>query len=240
MPRLTRPLNKTAVRAANVDFYARHPEIKGKSITKYPKLEQEWRSLYIQHGGTEETKTPSTACKPSEVVQSCPAQAKGKSCGIEWQKQPGASDEDLTKAKQQWEDAKKRRLPDGSKPKTVKAMEAIENSDKKTIITIGGSGNSSEPNNWDDAKTPAKGSGSTIKFNPNKLGNLGDGVQRDPESSLAHEAYHSYEISEGKLTTVDMQKNAEVNATAAENEHRVSKGLDQRKKYGAWDVPQYK
>jgi len=177
--------------------------------------------------GAKKTETKPAACAGCEAA---------KASSVKWEKQPGATDEDMEKAKKMWEDAKKRRLPDGSKPKTVQAMEALEKSDKTTTIKVGPKGNSAAADNWDDAKDPTKGSGSTILFNPNKTGTLSDGVARDPESSLAHEATHSYHLSQGQF--VDRQTE-EVKTTGAENEHRAAKGIPQRQKYGAWDVPQY-
>ena len=177
------------------------------------------------------------ACKKTEnkpgATKGCEA---GKGGGVVWEKQEGATDEDLAKAKQQWEDAKKRRLPEGSKPKTVEAMEALENSDKTTTIKVGPEGNSASPDSRSDSQD-GTGSEGTIKYNPNKTGTYGDGVDRDPESSLAHEAYHTYEYTQG--SSGDTREKREVSAAAAENEHREAKGLPQRQKYGAWDIPQY-
>src|SRR5687768_16536496 len=96
---------------------------------------------------------PAANCPPGSTTP-CP-EKKG---GIKWEKQPGATDEDLKKAQQMWEDAKKRRLPDGSKPDTVKAMERAEASDKKTTIKVGPDGNSTPPDDWDGASDPKKGS----------------------------------------------------------------------------------
>ena len=177
-------------------------------------------------------KQPGTEAK--SPVADCPAPPTG---GITWEKQPGASDEDLEKAKQMWEDAKKRRLPDGSKPDTVNAMEALECSDKKTVIKVGPDGNYEVAENYDDGLDPTKGTNTTINFNPNKRGDLGDGIERDPESSLAHEAFHAYQDTQG--TTPPTRQGQEVGASSAENQHRKAKGLDQRKKYGNWDIPQF-
>lgn len=156
--------------------------------------------------------------------------------GIEWKKQPGATDEDLAKAKKLWDDAKARRNPDGTKPATVEAMEALEKSDKKTVIEVGPTGNNANPDSRPDSQDPTKGSGSTIKFNPDKKGKMSDGTERDPESSLAHEAYHAYEYTQG--TSAKTSEEREVAAAGVENEHRKAKGLPQRKKYGKWDIPQ--
>lgn len=157
--------------------------------------------------------------------------------GIEWHQQPGATDEDLVKAKKMWADAKSRRLPDGSKPATVAALEALECSAKKTMINVGPSGNGARPDSRADAGDPSKGSNANIDFNPDKTGNLEPGVDRDPESSLAHEAYHAYEYTQGTSGTTRQER--EVNATGAENWHRKAKGIPQRTKYGSWDIPQH-
>ncbi len=180
---------------------------------------------------SEAKKAPAAA--KGATAAACAAPAGG---GVVWKKQPGATDEDLERAKKMWEEGKKRRLADGTKPKTVEGMEALECSDKQTVIEVGPEGNSTDPGSWSDASDPKKGTGSTIKFNPDKKGNLSDGTPRDPESSLAHEAYHSYEMTQGTFPTT--QQGFETSATAAENEHRKAKGLDQRKKYGDWDIPQ--
>jgi hypothetical protein len=172
---------------------------------------------------------PAAAC-PAGSTGACP-----KTGGVKWEKQPGATDEDLRKAQQMWEDAKKRRLPDGSKPDTVKAMERIEASDKTTTIQVGPNGNTTD---WGAGGTdPTKGSDSTIQFDPNKAGTMSDGTQRDPESSLAHEAYHADEANRGVVGTD--QEAFETRAAAAENQQRVAKGLPQRQRYGSWPIPQY-
>lgn len=164
----------------------------------------------------------------------CPRCTPPPGGGIEWKKQPGATDKDLAKAKQLWASALSRRLPDGSKPPTVSAMESLECSGKKTTINVGPDGNNASPDNRADASDPKKGSNANINFNPNKEGDM-EGVKRDPESSLAHEAYHAYEYTQG--TSGKTRQEREVSATSAENWHRKAKKLPQRKKYGTWDVP---
>lgn len=178
------------------------------------------------------------SCNPSKPSD-CSSTATCESDSIIWEKQPGATDEDLKKAQQMWDDAKKRRLPDGSKPETVKAMEALESSDNKTTIKVGPNGNNANPDSWADAEDPTKGSDATINFNPDKKGTYGDGVERDPESSLAHEAYHAYEMTHG-LEDEDDAQGAETRAANAENQHRHAKGIEQRKKYGPWDLEESK
>jgi hypothetical protein len=166
-------------------------------------------------------------------VTPCPATG-----GIQWEKQPGATDEDLKRAQKMWEDAKTRRLPDGSKPDTVKAMEGLECSDKKTVIKVGPDGNYETPTNEADGMDPKKGTTGTINFNPDKTGDYSDGTPRDPESSLAHEAVHAYQDTQG--TTPPTREEQEVSAATAENQHRKAKGLPQRQKYGnQWDIPQF-
>lgn len=157
--------------------------------------------------------------------------------GIVWQKQPGATDADLAKAQQMWEDAKSRRNPDGSKPPTVLALEGLENSDKTTTIMVGPDGNYEQAENVADGMNPAKGTNTTIHFNPNKTADYNDGTPRDPESSQAHEAMHAWEDVQGITPATSEQQ--EVSAATAENQHRKAKGLPQRQKYGDWPLPQF-
>ncbi|MEZ5582694.1 MAG: M91 family zinc metallopeptidase [Candidatus Competibacteraceae bacterium] len=234
--------SKAAIKKADDDFYKNHPEFvkDGKRVPLsasdpgQAELRKEWMDSYIAHGGEyEETDTTKPKKKPADPVTPCP---KEKS-SIVWKKQPGATDEDLKKAQELWDLAKTRRLPDGSKPATVEAMEALEKSDKTTTIEVGPTGNSTGYASTDDASDPSKGSDATIKFNPNKKGAMSDGTERDPESSLAHEAVHAHQATEGKRPTT--RKDREQSASSAENEHRKAKGLPQRKQYGSWPVEQH-
>jgi RHS repeat-associated protein len=163
---------------------------------------------------------------------------------VEWKKGPGATDADVAKAKKQWEEAKKRRNKDGSKPKGVENMEDLEERKDKTItIVVGSKGNSYRPKGWKCAMDPKKGTDGTIFFDPNKKGKMSDGTERDPESSLVHEATHAKHGADGKIAkTADGKvdrKAEEVKTTGVENEHRKAKGIPQRKKYGSWKVPQH-
>lgn len=189
---------------------------------------KEAEAVAEEEASTEET--------PEEPCADCEATAEEES-SIVWEKQPGATDEDVELAKQMWEDALSRRLPDGSKPRTVLAMEALEQSDMTTTIRVGERGNSAGPASRSDSQTHGVGSPGTINFNPEKRGTYGDGVDRDPESSLAHEAYHVYEYTLGD--SHEEREGREVSASTVENEHRVAKGLPQRQRYGTWDIPQY-
>ena len=83
MGRLSRPLNSDAVKAADDEFYAKHPELvkEGKRIPlsatdpSQADLRKEWVELYKKHGGKEEedaSKPP--AKKPADPVQPCPLQ----------------------------------------------------------------------------------------------------------------------------------------------------------------------
>lgn len=53
--RAKRPLNKSAVKKANDELYAKHPELKGQPLSatdpKQAALRQEWMNLYVKHGG---------------------------------------------------------------------------------------------------------------------------------------------------------------------------------------------
>lgn len=83
MGRLSRPLNSDAVKAADDEFYAKHPELvkEGKRIPlsatdpSQAGLRQEWVELYKKHGGKEEDDTNKPpAKKPADPVQPCPLQ----------------------------------------------------------------------------------------------------------------------------------------------------------------------
>ncbi|GEM_PF-4046539 len=76
MTRLSRPLNKKAVRAADNEFYKKHPELikEGKRIplSKHQtSLQKEWRELYVKHGGKIEAPKKLPDKKPKDIVQAC-------------------------------------------------------------------------------------------------------------------------------------------------------------------------
>ncbi|MFN8660230.1 MAG: hypothetical protein U0105_28090, partial [Candidatus Obscuribacterales bacterium] len=84
MSRLKRPLNAEAVKKADDEFYANHPELvkDGKRIPlsasdpAQAALREEWVNLYKKHGGEEEGKKEEEkkppAKKPADPVQPCP------------------------------------------------------------------------------------------------------------------------------------------------------------------------
>ena len=172
------------------------------------------------------------------IVAGCPTVLIGESGGsVSFKLQAGGTPADMVAATNMWADALSRRNPDGSKPSTVLAMEALATSDKTTTINIGPNGNSARPDSRPDSQDPTQGSNATINFNPNKTGTYSDGVDRDPESSLAHEAVHAHEYTEGTSGTTRQER--EVSAGNAENEHRRAKGIPQRQSYGAWPLHQH-
>lgn len=80
MGRLSRPLNSDAVKAADDEFYAKHPELvkDGKRIPlsatdpSQADLRKEWVDLYKKHGGQEEDdKKKLPAKKPADPVVPC-------------------------------------------------------------------------------------------------------------------------------------------------------------------------
>ena len=79
MSRLARPLNRAAVRAANNEFYANHPELikngKRVPISSQSDLQKEWIKLYEKHGGKVEDNSKAHAKKPDDIVQRCPCQS---------------------------------------------------------------------------------------------------------------------------------------------------------------------
>jgi len=77
MTRLSRPLNKKAVRSADNKFYGNHPELvkDGKRVPlskDQTSLQNEWRQLYINHGGKIEPEKHLPDKKPKDVVHACP------------------------------------------------------------------------------------------------------------------------------------------------------------------------
>ena len=84
MGRLSRPLSKNAVRAADDAFYANHPEFikNGKRIPlsatdpRQADLRREWVELYKKHKGKVEDDPDVPPQKPDNPVQPCPVQEK--------------------------------------------------------------------------------------------------------------------------------------------------------------------
>lgn len=79
MARATRPLNKDAVKKADDEFYANHPELveDGKRVPlsatapSQKGLRSEWMQLYEKNGGEVEGRKPAKK-KPDDPVQPCP------------------------------------------------------------------------------------------------------------------------------------------------------------------------
>lgn len=80
MGRLSRPLNSDAIKAADDEFYAKHPEFvkDGKRIPlsdtdpSQAALRKEWVELYKKHGGKEEGDEKPPAKKPDNPAEPCP------------------------------------------------------------------------------------------------------------------------------------------------------------------------
>ena len=78
----SRPLDRGAVRAADDQFYANHPELieDGERIPLDPSdpaqadLRSEWMDLYIANGGQVEGETPTADKRPEDVTEPCPMQ----------------------------------------------------------------------------------------------------------------------------------------------------------------------
>jgi len=156
---------------------------------------------------------------------------------LQWVAQPGASEDSVKQAKQLWDKAITRRLPNGAKPEFVKRMEDVETNKSKNTVQIGSEGNAAAPSSRPDSSDPKKGSPGTVQFNPDKKGDM-QGVERNPESSLVHEvAGHVYEYNKGIAGS--SREEREKSATAVENEQRSTAGLPQREKYGDWPVKKF-
>ncbi|QFT55204.1 RHS repeat-associated core domain-containing protein [Microbulbifer sp. THAF38] len=160
------------------------------------------------------------------------AEAGGKE-GVTWSLQEGATSEDLAQAQKLWEAARCR------VGEATGLIIDLETSKLETIILIGDIGNSAAPSLPSGAVNPDIGSSGTIRFNPWKKGFLTGGIERSPEASLIHEAYHVYEFQQGSISRTDTRKLAEISATAFENRHRKVMNLPQRTHYGEWEVPTY-
>jgi hypothetical protein len=73
--RAKRPLNKAAVKKADAEFYAKHPELKGKPLSandpKQAALRREWMDLYVKHGGKVENSKGKSAKKCGGTTTGC-------------------------------------------------------------------------------------------------------------------------------------------------------------------------
>jgi len=74
--RAKRPLNKAAVKKADAEFYAKHPELKGKPLSatdpKQAALRREWMDLYVKHGGKIEDAKGKSKTPIKSPVLTCP------------------------------------------------------------------------------------------------------------------------------------------------------------------------
>lgn len=82
MSRLSRPLNHSAVSAADDEFYQRHPEFIQEDGTRVPlddndpaqaNLREEWRELYLANGGELEEPEPDDDNEVDQTSESCPS-----------------------------------------------------------------------------------------------------------------------------------------------------------------------
>ncbi len=79
MSRAKRPLNKSAVKKADAEFYAKHPELKGTSLSgrdpKQAALRKEWMELYEKSGGEIEklSRKPEKTC--TETTEKCSSES---------------------------------------------------------------------------------------------------------------------------------------------------------------------
>lgn len=81
MSDLPLPLNQEAVKAADDEFYSKHPELIGKNGERVPihptkaehtKERDEWIDLYKKHSGEREDASPKQIDPPDKVANSCP------------------------------------------------------------------------------------------------------------------------------------------------------------------------
>ena len=76
MSRAKRPLNKSAVKKADAEFHAKHPELKGKSLSgsdpKQAGLRKEWMALYKKNNGKIEKPSTKPPKPPKGTKTKCP------------------------------------------------------------------------------------------------------------------------------------------------------------------------
>ncbi len=79
MSRLSRPLSKNAVKKADAEFHAKHPELKGQPLSRtdpsQASLRREWVDLYKKHGGKVEPPKAGSK-KVGKATASCPPKKK--------------------------------------------------------------------------------------------------------------------------------------------------------------------
>ena len=79
MSRLSRPLSKNAVKKADAEFHAKHPELKGQPLSRtdpsQASLRREWVDLYKKHGGKVEPPKAGSK-KVGKATASCPSSKK--------------------------------------------------------------------------------------------------------------------------------------------------------------------
>lgn len=136
-------------------------------------------------------------------------------------------------------DALKETNSDGSKPVYVQRLEYILSSENEhdVDVVVGEYYVSMAPANNPVNAENGKGTGTTVYYNPNSNLEFSDGVKEDPASTLIHEtAGHAHNNAQGTATTSSDRKKEEQDATYVENTYRANHGLEQRKKFGEWDV----
>jgi len=241
MSRLSRPLNKEAIRAADNEFYDKHPELvkDGKRIPlskNQTSLQNEWRELYVKHGGKVEPEKHLPDKKPKDVVQACPLakSAPDAECyanGIQMQGSPEFRKN--TKAALD-------RL--NATPTGKSTLDSIGRSGKVVTIVETTDQNGYSKNFTDDANrkpdgTAGKGSDSTIAFNPSFTPN-----DLPNEVVLGHELIHAQHKASGvrETGTTSGTKNEELltvglppypESGMTENSLRDDLGLAKRTSY---------
>jgi RHS repeat-associated protein len=154
----------------------------------------------------------------------------------------GATQRDVDEAKRLWTEAKKVRLPDGSKPVAVNAMELLEKHGKGLDIVVNLNGTNLVTYENDLNSVNGTGSRSTMMFDPYDTSKMHDGVASNPMATLAHESIHSAYASIGQRK--ETMAGEEMRAIKYENQFRYGMGIEQRKSYSSfsgtkWDVKQY-
>ncbi|MCB1058302.1 MAG: hypothetical protein KDD11_22610 [Acidobacteria bacterium] len=128
-------------------------------------------------------------------------------------------------------------------------LEQLEMSSRDHVISENCGLGSSTPSNTGDSKSKdaggtGKGSGTSVKWDPDHAHTYKDGVDRNPCAALAHELSHAADADSGtrdpRPDPASGVKNTEIRATGEENQFRKAQKppLPPRTKYGCKDLPE--
>lgn len=193
-PRIRRPLDPAAVRAANEKLWADHPELGGRQLTMAPDdaaYREAWIAAYAEASGGPAAAPPSPEL--GAVVAPCPAATTyGSAIRLD-------GDEEFRRKTIAALDEIK------GTPSGAALLQSIEDSGKSVTIRETNGGNSENATSFADGLlkqdgTKGTGSDSVVDFNPDRSV-IGDGsepwMNRPASVGLAHELIHSAHDANG-------------------------------------------